>query len=531
MKLRADIVKMYKEIHGWVGILSGLALFIAFYAGAITMFEEPLQRWATPPTRLAPPPSIDRAPELVAKVLAAHPQAARDYDIVVTTDRARPARMMWEVELPGSGGERGEHERFFASLAPNGDLQLEKRGPSSVAQFIDVLHQQVGLPFGHEIAMPIMGVIALLYVIAIISGVIVLLPSLVKDLFALRISKNVKRMWLDVHNVLGLFSLPFHVIMALTAVVFAFHDQFYDAQGMAFGGAEDRRPPISSPPRAPALGTPVLTPKRVLQRVREQAPGFNVQIISYGTGSEGQPTMRVTGDDWRYGLRGPTFGFAGIDPHSGMLTMRDYMPGHQDGWSAIVSSFFALHFGNFGGAPVRWTYFLLGLAGAMLFYTGNLLWVESRRQRERKAGLPEQTRATRILGALTTGVPLGCVAGISTTIAAAKPFGYEMSMGQHSAIYYSVFAAFMVLALLRGPARSGVELSIAAALATLLVPLANLIAAGTSYASESTLGIDAIAVAIAATLCMIALSAHRRATRGAADSIWARPKNMDSVRT
>src|SRR3546814_4664147 len=58
-----------------------------------------------------------------------------------------------------------------------------------------------------------------------LSGVICLLPSLVKDLFALRFGKNLKRMWLDLHNVLGIFSLPFHIVMALTAVVFAFHDQ------------------------------------------------------------------------------------------------------------------------------------------------------------------------------------------------------------------------------------------------------------------------------------------------------------------
>src|SRR3546814_7832097 len=86
---------------------------------------------------------------------------------------------------------------------------------------------------------------------------------------------------------------------------------------------------------------------------------------------------------------------------------------------STVTSFFALHFGSFGGPPVRWSYFLLGLAGAFLFYSGNLLWIESRRKKERKSGVVEQTRATRILGALTTGVPLGCVAGISATIAAA----------------------------------------------------------------------------------------------------------------
>ena len=70
MKLPTDVVKMYKEVHGWVGILSGLCLFIAFYAGALTMFELPLQRWASPPPALAPAPSLDRTPELVDKAIA-----------------------------------------------------------------------------------------------------------------------------------------------------------------------------------------------------------------------------------------------------------------------------------------------------------------------------------------------------------------------------------------------------------------------------------------------------------------------------
>ncbi len=50
--IRADIVKMYKDVHTWVGIVSGRALFIAFYAGAITMFEGQLKRWASPPPAL-----------------------------------------------------------------------------------------------------------------------------------------------------------------------------------------------------------------------------------------------------------------------------------------------------------------------------------------------------------------------------------------------------------------------------------------------------------------------------------------------
>ena len=79
--IRADVVKMYKDVHTWVGILSGLALFIAFYAGAITMFEGPLKQWASPPSDLPAPVPLERSAELVEKTIAAHPEAAGGYTL------------------------------------------------------------------------------------------------------------------------------------------------------------------------------------------------------------------------------------------------------------------------------------------------------------------------------------------------------------------------------------------------------------------------------------------------------------------
>ena len=45
-KVRGDVLKMYKTLHTWVGISSGMLLFIGFFAGALTMFEEPVQQWS-----------------------------------------------------------------------------------------------------------------------------------------------------------------------------------------------------------------------------------------------------------------------------------------------------------------------------------------------------------------------------------------------------------------------------------------------------------------------------------------------------
>jgi hypothetical protein len=253
-------------------------------------------------------------------------------------------------------------------------------------------------------------------------------------------------------------------------------------------------------------------------------PGFRLISMSYDYNAEEGHHGHTMGRDPRYGMGGPTYGIGEIDTRTGKIIEADYLPARQGGWFATITSFFALHFGNYGGAPVRWSYFILGLAGAVLFYTGNLLWIESRRKKERKAGAVEQTRATRILGALTVGVPLGCIAGISVTVAAAKwlPAGLESLAAWHSRVYYAVFLLAVAWALVRGAARSGTELLWAAALATALIPITSLTAAvghGWNHGGD-TLLIDIVAIAGVLAFAWMARAAHRRALNGPRDSIW-----------
>ncbi|MEW5688389.1 MAG: PepSY-associated TM helix domain-containing protein [Pseudomonadota bacterium] len=524
--MRTDVVKMYKDVHTWVGIVSGLCLFIAFYAGALTMFETAVQGWASPPPNLPAAVSVEDTPKLIAATIAAHPEVAKEYEINLDVGPQAPARMTWHVD--GPSGKRGDEIHFASALTPGGQLVVARQDETPVAQWIDVLHQQVGLPFDHEIAMPIMGAISLLYAIALVSGVIAFLPSLTKDLFALRIGRNLKRMWLDVHNVLGVFSLPFHVIMALTAVVFAFHDQFYDTQNAAlYGGkidaiwAEGRPKTQKHPP-----GAPVLTPAQMIQRIDEQAPGFRLLRIGYATNPKGQVQARLQGEDARYGMRGPTFGLATADAVSGDLIQSEYLPGHQVGWAAAVTGFFTLHFGSFGGPAVRWGYFALGLAGAFLFYSGNLLWIESRRKRmaKRNPTAVVQSRSTQVLGALTIGVALGSVAGVSATLAAAKwlPGRAEDLMAAHMWVYYAVFLSCVTWAFLRGAARAAPELLWACAAATLLVPLSSLLGVlgVVGWVHPESLIVDLTALAGVAAFALMARLTARRLAEGPTDSVW-----------
>ncbi len=519
MKIRNDVVKVYKAVHIWVGIVSGLMLFIAFYAGAITMFEKPLERWATPPSSLAAAPPLARAEALLQAVRAEHPQAAANYRIVVEPTPDAPARLIWREPGPN----RRQFKEFGASFAADGSLQVEPLRKAPVAQLIDTLHQQVGLPFADAVTRPIMGAVSLLYVVALVSGLIIFLPTLAKDLLALRIGRNLKRLWLDVHNALGVVSLPFHLVMALTCIVFAYHDEFYTLQEKLLYGADIEWAQHEGLPAAPPGAQP-LAAEELLRRVQAQLPGFEVDGFEFEN-RRGQLEASVTGLDVRHGTRRRTFAKTHLDVYTGAVDTHD-LPGHMEPWDSAVNTFFMLHFGSFGGNPVRWLYLLLGLAGALLFYSGNLLWIESRRRRQRGAGLPEQKRSTRVLASLTVGVSVGCVLGISATLAATKwlPQRVADPAAWHEGIYYACFAAAIAWAFVRAAPRAAVELLWLAALLTLAIPASSLAGAwglgGAWHHPGPGLAIDLTALLAVPTLLLLARCTARRARAGDADSVW-----------
>ncbi|MBB3175116.1 putative iron-regulated membrane protein [Endobacter medicaginis] len=439
IRVRSDILHLYRELHSWVGILAGLFLFVAFYAGAISMFEQPLQDWATRPPVLPAPVSLSRTPELIERALAAHPEAAAGYSVILTPAGAHPARLEWS-----DGGGRHHHGRggatVFAALDDHGALVTARQPASTAAGFIDVLHQQIGLPLPHDIAMPIMGVIALLYATALTSGTLVFLPTLARNLFSLKLFGSAQKAWLDLHNLLGIFSLPFHIVMAVTSVVFAFHEQVFVVQHLTLS-----TPPAMHRPH-PAAGAPpvaALPPDAILAAIARQAPGVAVDSIDY---LQSGRAMRISVHDPRYSLRGPTSGFATVDPSTGRILSRDYLPGQQPRGMSVITVFFALHFGSFGGTPVRVLYLLLGLGGAALFYGGNRLWVVARRRREQRDGRVRDSLGTRLLDRLTPGWSFGCVGGCSAVLCAAPLVADNGSGSVFAALFYGVFTAAVALA-------------------------------------------------------------------------------------
>lgn len=529
--IRADIVKLYRPVHTWIGITCGFALFIAFYAGALTMFQEPLARWASPPAVGVAAVPLDDAPRLLELVAAAHPEARkRGLTLHLRGHENEPARVTWVEDTPHREGQPHEHIHWWATLKPDGTLLAKQEEPSELAEFINSIHMRVGIP--EPWGSYFMGTVSLLYGVALIAGVIVLLPSLAKDFLALRIGENLKRMWLDAHNVVGITALPFHLVMAVTATAWGFGGPLWLAQeSVIYGGKQKivmaREGERRAAPRPSGEAGAMLPPAQLLQRLKVEVPDFEPKVMIFRNFGDKAAVVKFVGAERGY-VGDTSFGGVMLSAVTGELVNDRARPSRQDPDRRASTTIFALHTGEYGGATITWAYFFLGFSGAWLFYSGNLLWIETRRKRARKGGAVEQSRSTRLLGSATVGVCLGCVAGISLTIVAAKWLHGRVAdlNAWHAYIYYAVFLGSVTWAFAWGAARGAVHLLWLCAAFTGAIPLTTLLAwtfpvfGMWAHGSAATIGVDVVAFIGALCFAWMAIATARRIRNGPTDSIW-----------
>ncbi|MCE9679323.1 PepSY domain-containing protein [Shewanella sp. AS1] len=533
MKIRADILRTYQSIHTWTGIIAGLVLFIAFYAGSLTMFKPQITQWATPPTEQLQQIEASKYDQLIAEVIGEH-DMAREGFIINFDEQSSP--MLW-YEKGGGRGYRLDDQLIHASFSGSGELITKASGKNELGTLIDQLHRTAGIPgeVGHEeLGVLVLGLASILYFIALISGIIFLLPTLVKTLFALRSKKGANRFWLDSHNLAGVLSFPFHVIIALTVVAFAFHDLFYGGLTAIYGDK-----PMFEPRARSAVEYKIeqLAPiSTYLEKVSDIPAGYQVKSMEFSGLSSPMPSLAISITSEGTMTRGAFNDFIYMNPYTYDVQINTISAMNEGNYPAIVATFFGLHFGNYAGDFGRWLYFVMGLVGAFLFYSGNLLWLEKRRQKQ-----PQQTRSSRFMGALTVGVCLGSLLGVAVTMFASR-WIYLLD-GQinyaYLACYYLSFIVAVIYSFARGAAIAAIGLLKLTAVSCLLIPATSILALLLPnigiWAPHSFSGllIEIFALFSAILFFYFAAKVKHRAYHGEPNSIWAiaQPKQIPSGQT
>jgi len=514
--MKAATLRTFQAVHTWTGLLAGFALFVAFYAGAFTVFHDAIAAWQNPPWHTARDANIPVS-ALIERLVADHPQAKDDFGILLPSDTSHAAYAYWQ-------DDHGTRFATYSQMAKPSD----EANRGDLADFIYALHDSLGIPV---VGLYLMGMVSVLYGLALISGFLIHLPHLVNDLFAMRVSHNLKRLWQDAHNAIGVLSLPFHIIFAVTGSLLclftitlaalntvAFDGKLYDAFAQA----------VTTAPNLPPSHTPaaMLPPETLIAQARQAAAtggvsSFEPDYLHYMRYGDRNAVAEVRGLS-QHTLG--TYGTVALLAADGKVLSTHVGTRHTIN-GITNSAMYSLHFGSFGGYFVKWLYFMLGLAGAFLFYSGNLLWIESRRKRRHV----DQPRRTRVMARATMGVCIGTCLGISGAFAATlvtSHLGIDSKIAQHVACY-GLFLAACVYACMRPIPRATVELLTATSALTIAVACAHLLVNAsalldvTSPQSLAVLGVDLTGMVLGLIFATLAHSAARRARHGDPHSVWA----------
>ena len=200
------------SLHTWAGLLLGWVLYAMFLTGTVSYFKDELSQWMRPElARLSQVPDLAGVAQRIADELGNIAPGTSQWSIRLPDERNNSANVFWRT-TPRNPGQRGFGE---ASFDPATGQRVTSRGTLG-GEFFYRFHFQfhyMPVVWGRWLA----GIAAMFMLVAIVSGVITHKKIFV-DFFTFRWGKG-QRSWLDAHNALSVFGLPFHFMITYTGLV------------------------------------------------------------------------------------------------------------------------------------------------------------------------------------------------------------------------------------------------------------------------------------------------------------------------
>jgi uncharacterized iron-regulated membrane protein len=212
-----------------------------------------------------------------------------------------------------------------------------------------------------------LGCMGLLLLVAIVSGVVLYAPFMRKLEFgAVRHGRTARLKWLDLHNLLGIVTLVWTLVVGATGVVNTLADvllQYWQATEIAamVKPYEGQPPPVR-----------LASMQQSVARAQALQPGMRVAFIAFpGTpfASSHHYGVYMHGDQ---ALTAKLYKPVLVDAGTGQVTDQRTLPWYL---SALLLSQ-PLHFGDYGGAGMKFLWALLDLATIVVLGSGLYLWLK-----------------------------------------------------------------------------------------------------------------------------------------------------------
>jgi len=455
-------------LHTWAGVVLGALLLAIFWMGTLSVFDREVDRWMQPDTRLKAPPSSLDYDDISASVQNFLPEGVGRWQFQVPTAREPVIRLRYQTAAGNS---------LNRQLDPVTGAVLPEQGSFAGTDFIYPFHYSLHLRW-KNLGIWLVGLASMMMLVLLVSGVIIHRKIFV-DFFTFRRQRKLPRSSLDLHNLSGVLGLPFHFVITLSGLVILIHIYFPQAPMVAYAEAENPRSEFFAEIfgifSRSAAGEPgeLASLDAMLSRAEVEWHGgrpYFVRVWHPGDAASYVEVRRSFAEQVTRNLDRIHF-----DAVTGEVLHR-FEAAPVRSAQRFISG---IHFIQFDHWPLRWLYFVLGLSGCVMIATGYIYWLESRRKRHAKLGLP----GVRIVEGLTIGSVTGIVIATLAFFIANRllPLGASFAGYERAALevwaFYLVWIATFAHAWLR-PGRAWREQCWAIAALALLAPVLNWITTG-----------------------------------------------------
>lgn len=366
--LTKTFLKRMTHAHSWLGLIISGLLFVVFFCGSIAIYRDEISQWAVQPHYTFAEGEHKPLSDIMAKAIEDENFDAKEHLTLVLPSAQKPYYSAYVdvVHQPG------EHDAISYIIDPVSGEKLNHVSQFFLADFIYKLHYDLNFEAGTYI----IGIVTLFFFFALMSGILIHAKKLIGNFFKYRTEQNKRSKLLDMHNVIGVMTLPFTLMYAISGLIFnlviiyqiAFALVLYkgDQQALLDDAGYIAIKPVwqDKPWQSPPID-------KVFNDIasREHYQASYVRMYNYGDDS----AVLHVGGTMAEQLGGQ------FEVTTELSTLKETMVNDpidsnmvRKGLQVVAN----LHFGNYADYDLRLLYFIMGISVCVLIVAGNLLWID-----------------------------------------------------------------------------------------------------------------------------------------------------------
>lgn len=363
------------DIHLWLGLASGIILFVVCLTGTIYTFSAEIKEFLAPETYSVEVPengNILEAEKLINIVKKENEGQAATLVIPANPEKA------YQVIMKKEGERRGT-----AYYIDQYSGELKGDGKNTTSEFFTSmfkLHRWLLLDM--NIGRPIVGVATIIFVLILISGMVIWFPNKVKHWrqgLKIKTKSSFKRLNHDLHNALGFYAFLLMLVMALTGLTWSF-EWYKDGLSNVLGAKVFSREKLEIK-SSPDEKSEAISIEHILKIADQALPYPGDYRINLAQNSE--DVVSISKNKVGFFASSGTDKLI-IDQYSAEILQEDIFAEKAFN-EKVAASIKPLHMGYVYGTFSKILYFISCLIATSLPVTGTIIWANKLKKKSKRS--------------------------------------------------------------------------------------------------------------------------------------------------